>query len=221
MPLTEKQKRILKRSSVPKTASNYSDAVDANYNKIGDIFTKIADDLTSTYGDNIKSVMTNPIVSTLLLWKGKIPTAKSNCTLTATQWVNPDAPISRAQTIIDEGHKYGYHEIPKEYALPGDLIIATNPKTNAHHTMLLQEYSDKDYDSSFMGKNYRIKKGDPLVRYSNGSTNDSGYRNSIALQQYIDNSHGKTNIRYFTHLYPNEHWPPEVIVYGENKKKKK
>lgn len=205
-----KQQQILKRS-LTGPASNYSDAVDMNFTKVGDIVTKVLDNITYVYNNKpvLMTLFGSPILSALFWGKGKIPTGKSNCTLTATQWVDPKHPISKAQTIIDNGNKYGYVEISEQDRQPGDLIIATNPKNNSHHTMLLTGFTKDKTNNDFNGKTYSLPKGHPIVRYSNGSTHQSGFRKNIGLMQYLDNSDGKTQIRYFRHY---DNLLPEIII---------
>lgn len=195
--LSSKQKKTLKRSSIKETASNYSDAVDQNswigtidevgFGKVGDTIVKNAD-----------------YISNFLFGKKTIPTMQSNCTLTATQWVNPNNPISRAETIIKEGDKYGYIEIPESHLRVGDLVIATNPNNNAHHTMLVSGFTNSEQKHNFYNKDYLLPKGHPLVRYSTGTTHPSGYRKGIGLLEYIDNSEGKTDLKYFRHYSPGQ-----------------
>lgn len=204
--LSKKQKDILRRSSIPRTASNYSDAVDGDISKIRDVFTQIADDYTESYKKYpILSTIMSPLPISVAYQKfGKVPTRMSNCTLTATQWVNPKQPIMRAATIINNGEQYGYREIPEEHILPGDLVIVTNPNNNTHHTMLISGFTDKEQKHRFMGKDYILPPDHPLVRYSDGSTHPSGYRKSVGLLEYLDNSEGKTNVRYYRHYDPGE-----------------
>lgn len=205
--LSPKQKAILKRSQSSETASNYSDAVDQN-TWIGTI------DNVRLGGAGNTAVQAADYVSNFLFGNKKIPTAQSNCTLTATQWVNPNVPISRAETIINDGAKYGYAKIPEAHILSGDLAIATNPSNNAHHTMLVHGFTKGQQNHTFQGKNYILPPDHPLVRYSNGTTHPSGYRKSVGLMEYIDNSDGKTNVRYFRHYDPgtNEVLLPEIVV---------
>lgn len=214
--LTFKQKAILKRSQSGKTASNYSDAVDGDISPIRDKLTKVADNYTYLLHNHpvLGYLASPPIVSAAYLAKGKVPTGLSNCTLTATQWVNPDQPLMKAQTIIDEGPKYGYVQIPESHVLPGDLVIATNPSNNAHHTMLVHGFTESPQTHTFQGRQYHLPSGHPLVRYSNGTTHSSGYRKSVGLMEYIDNSEGKTDIKYYRHFSPEqkEVLLPEIIV---------
>ena len=205
--LSPKQKAILKRSRSSKTASNYSDAVDQN------TWIGVIDSIgLGRAGDT--AVQAADYVSNLLFGKKKIPTAQSNCTLTATQWVNPKVPISRAETIINDGTKYGYVEIPEAHLLPGDLAVATNPSNNAHHTMLVYDFTKGQQNHTFQGKNYILPPDHPLARYSNGTTHPSGYRRSVGVMEYLDNSDGKTNVRYYRHYDPgtNEVLLPEIVV---------
>ena len=205
--LTPKQRAILERSQAQKTASNYSDAVDQNtwikpFKEIG----------LGSHGD--AAVRAADCISNFLFGKKVIPTAESNCTLTATQWVNPKFPISRAETIIKDGHKYGYVEIPESQLAPGDLVIATNPTDNSHHTMLVSGFTDKQQNHTFQGKDYVLPPDHPLVRYSNGTTHPSGYRRSVGLMEFIDNGDGKTDIKYYRHFSPDQKKVllPEIVV---------
>lgn len=81
----------------------------------------------------------------------RIPTGASNCTLTASQIVDPNLPISQAKTIING--KTDYYEIPRDEIMAGDLAISTRDN-GLHHTMFIQDPNN----------------GDPKVIYSDGST---------------------------------------------------
>ena len=206
--LIKKRNTILKRSENRETASNYDEAVDLDISSIRNQITNWIDHYNN--GVKIYNKYANPAVG----YKPQLPTGLSNCTLTATQWVNPNTPIGKAQTIIDNGEKYGYRQIPEVHALPGDLVIATNPENNHHHTMLLTGFINKPQHHTFQDKDYVLPEGHPLVRYSNGSTHPSGYRKSVGLMEYIDNSEGKTNVRYYRHYDPGdiEILLPEIVV---------
>lgn len=217
--LSPKQKAILKRSQSLQTAGNYSDAIDGNISKARDIATKVADGYTYMLNNYpVLGHLTTPLIATTAYWtKGKgekVPTGISNCTLTVTQWIDPSQPLMRSQSIIDNGNKYGYAEIPEAHLLPGDLAIATNPTNNEHHTMLVHGFTKEQQNHTFQGKDYILPPDHPLVRYSNGTTHPSGYRRSVGLMEYIDNSDGKTNVRYFRHYDPgtNEVLLPEIVV---------
>lgn len=139
-----------------------------------------------------------------------IPTGASNCTLSATQYVNPSTPISRADTILTNGEYYDYHEIPEDELIPGDLIIATNPDNKSHHTMIFTGRNKNPYSHEFLGKTYNIPANHPQVTYSTGTTDVSGIRSNIGLLEYLDNSHGKTDLRYFRYQKPI--MLPELVV---------
>jgi len=51
--------------------------------------------------------------------------------------------------------------------------------------MILTGYADKDYDFEFQGRIFHIKKGEPLVHYSNGKNT---YRKNIPLSVYNEMS---------------------------------
>lgn len=207
--LSPKQKAILDRSLSGTTAGNYDEALDGNISSLRAEVTRSID-REKAEGAYTYYTPDGPFPNIAKF----LPTGLSNCTLTATQWVNPKAPLMRAQTIIDEGNKYGYVEIPESHLLPGDLAIATNPSNNAHHTMLVSGFTNSQQKHTFQGKDYILPPDHPLVRYSNGTTHPSGYRKSVGLMEYIDNSDGKTNVRYFRHYDPgtNEVLLSEIVV---------
>ena len=211
--LSPKQRSILKRSLAGTTAGNYHEALDGNIPVFRAGITKLID--KGKVEGNYTYPIPNGIFPNIFKF---LPTGLSNCTLTATQWVNPKAPLMRAQTIIDNGNKYGYVEIPEAHLLPGDLVIATNPSNNAHHTMLVNGFTTKPQKHTFLGKNYVLPAGHPLVRYSTGTTHPSGYRESVGLMEYIDHSDGKTDVRYYRHYDPgtNEVLLPEIVVTPKN-----
>ena len=207
--LSPKQRLILKRSLAGTTAGNYDEALDGDISPLRATITR-AIDSEKAEGDYIYLTSDGYVPNIAKI----IPTRLSNCTLTATQWVNPKAPLMRAQTIIDNGNKYGYVEIPESHLLPGDLAIATNHSNNAHHTMLVCGFTNKPQKHTFQRKNYVLPAEHPLVRYSNGTTHPSGYRKSVGLMEYIDNSDGKTDVRYYRHYDPgtNAVLLPEIVV---------
>lgn len=196
MPSNSTRKEILQRSESESVANNYSDAIDGDISETRDKVT--------TFLDNISHIIGSK----------KIPTGVSNCTLTATQWINPKQPLMKAQTIIDNGNKYGYQEIPEYHLLPGDLVIATNPQNNAHHTMLVYDFVKVPYTHKFYDKEYNLPAGHPLVRYSTGTTHNSGYRTGLGLLEYLDNSEGKTSVKYYRYYNTDqkEVLLPELIV---------
>lgn len=208
---TDKQRAILARSSKKETAYNYNNAVDLDISTLRSWLTWVVDN-HNYIAEQLKDLSYLPFHDPITAQT--YPTGLSNCTLTATQWINPKQPIGRAQTIIDNGRKYGYVQIPEEYIAPGDLVIVTNPNNNHHHTMLVDGFTQGEQNHKFMGKNYILPDDHPLVRYSNGSTHPSGYRQYVGLLEYIDNSHGKTDIKYYRHYDPgtSEVLLPEIVV---------
>lgn len=188
--LSRKQQEILRRAGVRATTGNYEDALDGDISRARAAYARAADYAKSKH---------------FIPYREYIPSTLSNCTLTATQWVDPSTPLLRARSIIDNGSKYGYVQVPEAAALPADLVITTNPEKDVHHTMLLSGFSDRDQKHTFYGKTYDLPEGHPLVTYSNGSTHSSGYRSNIGLKEYLDNSDGKDLVRYYRHTDPNEH----------------
>lgn len=217
--LDERQKEILKRSEIPQTAWNYYNALDGDIWFPRSLATKLID--TNNHLQGMPAI--NPDDMT----PHRLPTGLSNCTLTATQWVNPSMPLMKAQTIIDNGMDYGYVEIPEEHLTQGDLIIATNPENNKHHTMLNIGFTHGPQLHTFNGKQYILPDDHPLVRYSSGTTDPSSYRQSVGLKEYIDNSEGKTKIQYFRQmpkgynvLLPEITVTPKGTYYDESEQSK-
>ena len=51
----------------------------------------------------------------------------SNCTLTASQLFNPNNPIGRARTIVNDSINNGFYEIDADHVVPGTMVIASHP----------------------------------------------------------------------------------------------
>ena len=51
----------------------------------------------------------------------------SNCTLTASQLFNPNNPIGRARTIVNDSINNGFYEIDADHVVPGTMVIASQP----------------------------------------------------------------------------------------------
>lgn len=161
-------------------ATNYNDANDFDMNPILYAANKVSKDLIN---------------------KGLL----SNCTLSATQWIDPSNQYMSAKNIV--GHPdSGYTEISPEYALPGDLIISRNPDKNKYHTMLIEGFDENNQ---------------PLVRYSRGGHNtEENLVKGITLDNYhaadINQGGYHTEDHYFRPNVYNEHWLPELIVTPNN-----
>ena len=78
----------------------------------------------------------------------------------------------------------------------------------------------KDGEYNFDGKNFKYKKGEPLLTYSRGGHDDSFIRNNVPLSVYTANSDGHTQDLFFRYNYPNEVYLPEVTVTTKKKAKK-
>lgn len=204
--LNEKQRTTLQRSAQGTTASNYSDAVDLDISKARENYTIGSDRLSVALKDypRVAGIIRRGfnLVGKDYTKGDKLPTGLQNCTLTATGWICPEAPIGNANTILNDGLNYGYVQIPQEYALPGDLVIASNPDTGANHSMLLANLTSQPTTMTFYGDTYNIPEDHPIMRYSNGSTDPSGYRGYVPLAGYLANSGGKTQVNYYRHLDP-------------------
>ena len=157
-------------------ASNYDDAIDFEMNPIIYMARKTAKNLIDRGG-------------------------LSNCTLSATQWIDPSNPYMSARNIFNNPNS-GYTEINADEALPGDLLITKNPKHNTYHTMLIEGFD---------------KNNQPLLRYSKGGHNtEKNLVTNRTLKDYhiMDKTQGgnHTEDHYFRYNYPDEHWMPELIV---------
>ena len=152
-----------------------------------------------------------------------LPSGLSNCTLTASQWVNPSRPIGKAATIVTNSTKHNF--VPVDQPELGTLVIASkNPEIykdgedNVYHSMIVTKFADHDYDFTYGNKTYKIKKGEPLVTYSRGKNDSSEYRQNIPLKVYNDQSDGKTTNRFYNYA---ENMLPEIDVVAERIRPKK
>ena len=163
---------------------------------------KRANYVASNYNDAIDFDM-NPIIYTVrktaknLIDRGGL----SNCTLSATQWIDPSNPYMSAKNIFNNPNS-GYTEISADEAIPGDLLITKNPEYNTYHTMLIEGLD---------------KNNQPLLRYSKGGHDTK--KNLVinkTLKDYhiMDKAQGgnHTEDHYFRYNYPDEHWLPEIII---------
>ena len=161
-------------------ASNYDDAIDFEMNPIIYMARKTAKNLIDRGG-------------------------LSNCTLSATQWIDPSNPYMSAKNIFNNPNS-GYTEISADEAIPGDLLITKNPKHNTYHTMLIEGFD---------------KNNQPLLRYSKGGhdTKKNLVTNRTLKDYHImDKAQGgnHTEDHYFRYNYPDEYWLPEVIITPKN-----
>ena len=165
-----------------KVYNNYEDAVD---NNMGPIMTGIRKGLRYIK-DNISD---------------SIPAGISNCTLTATQWVDPTNPIMSAKTIVSNPDSVGYSKINADQVVPGDLLIAKVPGKDSYHTMYVSGFD---------------KEGKPLLDYSRGGMGiEENLRTNIPLEWYTANSDGHTQNLYYRNNKFNKTVLPEVIVTGK------
>ena len=164
--------------------------------------------VASNYND-AKDFNMNPIVYTArkavknLVDRGGL----SNCTLSATQWVDPSNPYMSAKNIFNNPDS-GYTEIDAENALPGDLLITKNPEQGTYHTMLIEGFD---------------KNNKPLLRYSRGGHDtEENLVTGRTLEGYhmADKAQGgnHTEDHYFRPNVYNEHWLPEVVVTASRKR---
>lgn len=129
----------------------------------------------------------------------------SNCTLSATGWIDPNNQYMSARNIFNNPNS-GYVEIDKEYALPGDLLISKNPEKDSYHTMLIEGFNNNE----------------PLLRYSRGGHDtEENLVKGRPLTEYhrLDNEQGgnHTEDHYFRYTLPNEFWLPEITITAPRK----
>lgn len=169
-----------------KVYSNYMDAIDAPKDVLGKLgllgrmFARVQQDRgINPFGSGI-----------------------SNCTLSATQWVDPNNPIMSAKTIVSNPTAHGYIPISAEDAIPGDLIIASNNQGNSFHSM---------YIDGFDAEN------NPMVRYSRGAGVPSSLVSGITLGEYHKRDNGKHEKDNYYRYVENGIPLPEVVVTPNKK----
>ena len=173
---------VLRRTA--KTYSNYSEALDTPFS-----------DSKETLTNSLRYVKDHYIED--------LPTGASNCTLSATQWVNPANPVKSASSIVSDPAKYNYARIDSIDALPGDLLIAKVPNNDIYHTMLITGFAQKDKDYNFRDKKYKAKEGEPLLTYSKGGNSLDNLQYDVPLSVYTDHSDGHTENMFFRYIKPN------------------
>lgn len=163
--------------------SNYSDALDFPFSNTKEFLVNKARWIKDNYIEDF-------------------PTGASNCTLSATQWVNPANPINRASSIVNKPRKYRYARIDSINANPGDLLIAKVPNKDSYHTMLITGIAKGDKDYTFRGKTYKAKEGEPLLTYSRGGNSLDNIQSNIPLSVYTAHSDGHTENMFFRYIKP-------------------
>jgi hypothetical protein len=192
--------KVIERSILLKRpAKNYSEAVDNNIRKAREFLTDFVQ--TKIHPD--------------------IKTGLSNCTLTASQLVDPKTPISRAASIISNPERYNFREVGEEHAIPGTIVIGSNKDFNSgnniYHTMWVSGFADRDHVYKYGDKEYFIKKGEPLVSYSKGKNTEDSLVRNIPLM--VANTAGnKPFVKYFKPIDKTimQVELPEVVVTAPN-----
>ena len=131
-----------------------------------------------------------------------MPSKLSNCTLSATQWVDPNNPIMSAKHIVKEPKKYGYIPIKAEDAIPGDLIIASNPQGNAFHSMYIEGFDENNK---------------PIVRYSKGVGTPESLVQGISVNEYHRRDNGK-HTKDLYYRYVQNGIPLQEVIVTPNQK---
>lgn len=186
----------LRRSSIP--YSNYASALDNPFSPFKE------------WGVNTLRLIKDNYIS-------DIPTGASNCTLSATQWINPANPVKSAISIISNPSKYHYTRIDSADALPGNLLIAKVPHKDSYHTMMITGFAKKDGNFKFRGKTYKVHKGEPLLTYSKGGNTSDNIQTDIPLSVYTKNSDGHTENIFFRYNDPYNVLLPEVTIKAKKK----
>ena len=190
---TPEEEALKKIRATTKPASNYSEAIDMEVSKI-------REDITNYIQKHFPS-------RSLGL---------TNCTLTASQFYGK--PIGRASSIVDNPTKYGFYEVDEKYAVPGTMVIASDPegvKNPKYHSMVLSGFADENYPFEYNNIHYNVEKGDMLTSYSKGRNSESSWKVDIPLKTYNDQSAGKTRNRFYRPFDENglpSVLLPEVIV---------
>lgn len=140
----------------------------------------------------------------------------SNCTLTASQILDPSNPVGRANTLVTAPRDYNLYEVDESHIVPGTMVIASHPDMSDYnseqnyHTMVVTGFAPNDYEYTFRdGTKYQIKKGEPLVSYSRGKASADNYVHNVPLSVYNANSKGKTYNRYYRPIDENY---PQVML---------
>lgn len=179
-----------------KPYSNYSEALDAPFSEEKENLVNAARYVKDNFIENF-------------------PTRASNCTLSATQWVNPANPINRAPSIVNEPNKYNYTKIDSIDALPGDLLIAKVPNKDSYHTMMVTGFAKRDKDYNFRGKSYKAKEGEPLLTYSRGGNSLGNMQFNVPLSVYTEHSDGHTENMFFRHNNPYRNFLLRKIIQNK------
>lgn len=185
---------------------NYQDGKDNEDNPSLDSILRRATKVYNNYSD-AKDFNMNPFVygARKAFNVAGFRSGISNCTLTATQWVDPKNPIKSAASIFDPNGNSGYYRISEDEALPGDLLITKNPEKGSYHTMLIESYD---------------KNNKPVLRYSTGGASQKSLRTGVSLDAYHqkDNDQGgnHTEDHYFRYGVPIYTSMKPVIVKPAN-----
>lgn len=200
---TSQQLKAAKKFIYPR----YKDGKDGENNPSLDSILRRATRVYNNYSD-AKDFNMNPFIYGIrkTLNNAGLKSGISNCTLCATQWIDPKNPIKSAATIFDPNGNSGYYRISEDEALPGDLLITKNPERGSYHTMLIESYD---------------KNNKPVLRYSTGGPTNDSLRTGVSLDAYHqkDNDQGGNHtedhyFRYGVPIYTN--MKPVIIKPANN-----
>lgn len=207
-PLVDAAKRYYEKGGIPITTdppvkTHQDKIVERAKEKIQN------DEIYNNYEDAVDASWFEPMKAKWVRFRSSLPAhpkiigaGGSNCILNASQWIDPSVPIMASRTLTDNPYKYGYFQLPQEYAVPGDMVIADN-NAGSYHAMLLSGFSPFNTTSTLNNKIYELSKGDPLVMYSRGrALADENLVEDAPLKGYLDQSDGKSRVRYYRNIKP-------------------
>ena len=198
MKSPEIQKWMKESKFIPENKINFAEGGEVDQRQL---ILNRANEVSTNYSD-AKDFTLDPVnyairkLAKTLFGRGGI----SNCTLSATRWVDPNNQYMSAKNIFNNPDS-GYTEISKDYVLPGDLLITKVPNKDSYHTMLVEGFNGDE----------------PILRYSKGghdTENNLVTGRTLSLYHKLDKEQGGNHDEdhYFRYNLPNEYWLPEITV---------
>lgn len=110
----------------------------------------------------------------------------STCTNTATGCYYPNRSTAGSRNLLDNPQKAGFQIINQKQAVPGSIIVISNPDNTKRHSVIFDrvhqgesyQYSDPNDKNTYL-----IESGDTLVNYSNGGHKSKNYRQGVPLNK--------------------------------------
>lgn len=189
----------------------YNKFEDGGYKSNRDKALKRTNNVASNYQDSVDRTISRPMLAIRqglrylkdCVWD-KIPAGISNCTLSATSWVDPNRPYMRAASIVEKQNN-DFNKIDEKDAIPGDLLITRNPNTGSYHTMMITGFDQNNK---------------PIVTYSTGGNNNSFLRTKSLQQYHLDDNDQNGNHTqefYYRPNYKDEVTLPEITIIANKK----